>query len=348
VSRLLLHSSRGPVERFYGATTVTSNEVVQAAAQVVRLLAKGSDPLAGAVLRFRRPTSERIPFFMAEWRTAPDGHGADYAVASVEIDGRDRSIVRLTLFDPAFWDLALEKRIKAKVYRPDQTNTPPPVRRIITYPKPTTNSVERAIEQWLTFCDVLGLDPGNQTSLASVDWEQTFTYTNVAVSRHEPVSRIRFRNGTLFETIRGIVYCHCSLDACFAGPYLDKTDKEWAKFQGRVSRKWQDAVRDLESRLDGKLGIPKTLYSPSQPFPRMLGPNVGETGCARALVYWHRLPRLQESDSADEDFRSFFYAEFDLQSGQVKLVAFHDPKLIEALGRALQARVPASPVSPHH
>src|SRR5258706_6030121 len=245
----------GPIERFYGTSIINSKDAIQIAAKVVQRLAKRSNPLTNGLPSLRCPTSERIPFFQVSWPSPPGYLGSDLA-AQVEIDGRDRSIVDVHVWTPAFEDFAFEDEMKRKAYTADPIKPRPPQKKI-AYPKPATSDVAQAIQSWLVFCEKPGLEPGEQTNLANVDWEKTLIYTNLAVSTSAPVCLIRFQNGTLFETLYGVVFAHACRDACYTGAYLERPEAEWAKFQGRVTWKWQDSARDLEGRIAQDMAIRK-------------------------------------------------------------------------------------------
>src|SRR5258706_751083 len=207
------------VEQFYGASTVSSNEAVQIAAQTLRQLAKDGDPLAKAAPRIRYPTSPRIPFFEISWLT-PIHDGGLERIATVEIDGRDRRIVRLSLFGPAFADLLFEQEIKKKVYTPDPPKPRPALKRF-PYPKPTINQVSQAIKDWLLLCDKLGFDPGSQTNFQDINREETYIYTN-PVSRTVPACRVRFNNNAFFDSLDGVPFSHFFLESRFGARYMEK------------------------------------------------------------------------------------------------------------------------------
>jgi hypothetical protein len=325
-----------PPSNYFGTARFTSNDVVEIAARAMRRLAK-RDPLAGAVLvaepagRWGPP----IPFFRLKWLTKPDPTGAIDTIATAEVDARDGRIVGIKLYDESFMDRAFEKTVLGRVYRPDPVLQAPRTP-ALHYSKPTTNYVARAIGRWLLFCQRLGLDPGGETNLAEVDWETTVLFTNRDISTSAPCCVVRFTNGAAFDSAGDTIWGYVAKDAALEGDWTDHPKEYWERFRGQVAVGWTALVTNLEARLAQGLGIAHKAYEPCEASPAVVGGLPGETGLTRALVYWHRLPRLPDSDRAVEDMRSYFYAELDLEQGSVKMLVFQDAKLLSHIDRVLR------------
>src|SRR5690606_31258344 len=110
----------------------------------------------------------------------------------------------LSLYDPAFQDLAFTRQITSQVYTPDPASPKPP--RKVVLPRPATNDVARAISNWLRVCQKLTVDPGRQTNLADVNWDSTFIFQSELFSRPRPVCRVTFNNDTSFDSFSGRIF----------------------------------------------------------------------------------------------------------------------------------------------
>lgn len=321
------------VSNFTGTAKLTSEEAVQVASQAIQRLAKSGDPLTNGTPRIKY-ASTTIPFLEVNWPTPPGYIGSDLA-ASVEIDRRTGDIVSLFLLGPNFRNPAYEAEIKAKVYTPEPRRAPPPVKHH-PYAMPATNEVTQAIGNWLLFCRKLGLDPGGQTNLEHVNWEETYVYTNPFA--RAVTCRVSFNNQACFDSTGGVPFNYFAADVCFRGRFMERPGAEWKPFEGVATKNWKDMVSEVETRIVQKLGIPQSVLDAARPFQRMRCAEVGATGLIRSLTYWHREPREPEGGPAMEDLASYLCAELDVATGQVKLLAFQDPELIRLIKKALQEK----------
>jgi len=217
-----------------------------------------------------------------------------------------------------------------------QMRNQPPLKRLLPYP--ATNEIAKAIHSWLRFCSSLGIPPGAQTNLAAVFWARTFSYTNHDVSRVAPVAQIAFTNGTRFEAINGVAFSHYAEDAMYSGFWQEMTPEERDTFKGKINKDWKELARDLERTLIRSVGIPESLLTPYS-FTVSLGTprEIGAVGIKRLVLDWRNWPRNAGREVSVDETRSAFAAEFDLETGELKWINFHDPNFIAAL-RVAQAK----------
>jgi hypothetical protein len=323
------------LQEYTGNARLNATQALQAASKVFGDLVKRGNPATNGPPTVHEAgfyKGQRIPFFRIVW---PNGNGGKSNTASFEVDGRDGRIVRLQLWDWDFFDVAFQKDLANKVNAAN-VDSPKKIDKP-QRPHPSREAVLGAIGTWLRLCQKLGLDPGVNTNIDQVSWRETYLYTNSAPFPVELTSRVTFTNGAFFDFMHGAAFNHFSADACFQAKYMDNPDAGWSQFQGLVQHNWQELASKFESRIGSDLHLTKGLYAKSYPFPRFLGAERGQTGLSRALVYWHRAPPSPGADGALEDVYSYFSAEFDLQTGRVKSVEFHDPKMISALEQILLA-----------
>jgi hypothetical protein len=328
--------------KFQGTPTLGSNDVLELATTTVRHLAKQGNPIAGIQPKVIRPGngSDPIPFYWIRW---PNTNQATFGlappdVAFIEIDAREGLITFLDLRAKGFHDYGLAAQISNRVHAPDPQPQGPsrwelqhrsPLKRVQSWS--STNEVIRAIGNWLALCQKLGVDPGSQTNVASVDWSRTFSYTNNELSRTIPTCQIVFSNGVIFESISGIAFSHFASDSCFSGSWEYMSVQERQRFKGKILKDWEGLAKDLERVLVHNVGIPKqlmTAYSAGQEIGR---PKKGEETIARTVLAWRNWPRNAHRFVAVEETTLALQAEFDLETGELKWISFHDPHFIGSL-----------------
>lgn len=331
---------------YNGISIVSSNQALTIASNALQRLIKPNFALSNATPRIHQagiydwlPSSQwsPMPFFEVDWPSVSDApHGAN-----VEIDGRNGRIVGLHLHDIAYRDFAFSEKIKRQVYVPEprattvaQTN----ISRVKKFhlPQPTAAYVARAITNWLGFCRRIGCGPGTQTNVSSINWDETWFYTNRIISTSSPVCRIRFQNGAYFESIDGVTFSHFGADGCFTGHWMEKTSQEWAPFWGKCTKDWKDwkaLAKALEPIIVEQLGIPKELLAPYSPWLGTKPPELGKYGVTRILVEWRNWPVNPGRTVYTSETKLAFRAEFDLETGALKWIDFfkEDPKFVEAL-----------------
>jgi hypothetical protein len=330
------------IPNYEGTSTLDSNGVVRIAATALQRLIKTKDPLLSETNGVPKVEhagfyhGSQIPFYSIVWPRISRGpsRGAD-----VEIDGRTGTIVFIHLWDMAFRDPVYAAKIKDTVYT--EPPKPPPAEpvslvRKFHLPQPTTNYVQGAISNWMAFCGKLGVDPGTQTNIADVNWDRTWLYTNAANSETAPVCQIRFRNGACFESIGSTVFSDFAADACYTGFYGERPRVEWSRFTGKIVKRQEDLVKDLETVITEKLGIPKSVLAPfSAPRPHKPDEIADETGAIKTIkrvpLEWRNWPLHAGRTVWISETRLAFSAEFDLETGELKWISFHDPQFIEIL-----------------
>ena len=347
-ARSYMHSvGVGSLPRFRGAKTVGEDQAAATALRAVRLLARHGDPTASLRAKVRHlkegTDGPDLPFYVVYWPDpGPDGPSP----AQVEIDARDGRITSVFLGDYAFYDIAFSVEMKRRVWLPDSlppkegvgepSRSPRP-------PTPSTNEVLQALSSWSWLCDGLGLDCGVGASLAAVNWDNTYLYTNAWVSSTSPVCRVTFTNRSWFDAVGGVASDAFSPGSCYINEWGFRVLEDWLPFEGKVNRRWGDVAGDLEQRLETRLGIPRQLLAKYERHLRNTSvPGVGETGLKRVLVNWNNgAPvRVEYRGGAVWAWENHlgFSAELDVGTGELKFIRFCDPALIEALARAQRSR----------
>ncbi len=276
--------------------------------------------------------SERIwqegskPFYLCDWKS---DNQREKASAFMELDGRSGSITSISLYGRPFHDTNLHAKILAKTYRPPQS----PPRRISLnahLSAPSTNYVLEAIPRWIGFCRRLGLDPGTQTNVDEIDWQ------NCRLIPHVPVDplgtnawRISFKNGVRFYSTDSIPYEHVAADAYFAGDYMSKSKAEKQKAQGLAKLDWRVLSDSLTDRISSGFNIPKSQLSRLHPESVLSVPAPNEKGLIRALIHW--TSEAPAPGRAIINLRYAIAAEFDLRDGSVKLLSFSDSEMLHAI-----------------
>ncbi len=331
------------IANYTGTSILESNDVVRVAATALQRLIKSKDPLlngtngAPKIQYASYCQGARIPFYKVIWpriRYGPE-RGAD-----VEIDGRTGRIVFLHLWDMAFRDPMHAQKLSKLVYTEAPRPAPAQAVRLVKkfhLPQPTTNYVSDAITNWLAFCRKLGLDPGGQTNLADVNWDRTWLYTNAEISTTVPVCQVRLRNSACFESIGGTVFSHFAPDACYTGFYGERRLADWVPFTGKIVKRQEDLMRELETILVQRLGIPESLLAEFKASTPAKPQEIGDPDSMqiktikRSLVGWRDWPLHGGEAVAISDTKEGLSAEFDLESGELKWIAFHDPRFVEIL-----------------
>ena len=313
------------IEKRLGPARFSSEQVLEVATNAVRRLIKSGDPLANVtpvVKPFGLYHGQTVPFYEVRW---PRGK-SDF-VARVEVDARTGLIVALSLYDPAFQDLPFTQEITHKVYKPDPPQ--PKTRRKVALPRPATNVVAQAISNWLRVSQKLGIDPGGQTNLTDVDWDETFIYQSPFFSPPRPVCRITFTNDTDFHSFNGQIISTVLWDAYNTAD----TEARWGgkkdQLKGTIKYCWQDLAKSFERLLTTEFRIPEKALSPYRSDVGWDVPPVGTNGFARVTVSWRQWPKGKAPVSVNE-VRPGLMVEFDLRTGETKLFGFRDQALIEA------------------
>ena len=230
-----------------------------------------------------------------------------------------------------FFDRDLHSEILKRVYKPDPVPKPRP-RPVApdNRPRPATNYVEAAISNWLEFCRRFGLNPGSQTNIAQVDWRHTWVFSKPLFCRtgDVQVTVVTFSNSMVFNAVDGVVFAHSSPDAYWRGSEDSKTDEERKSSDGVATKDWLELARDLQALAIRQLGTNADILNRCRPFPDYVPAEVGKEGLVRVLVFWHQLPRPPESDIDEENLRSPMDAELDTRTGELKVLCFHDPRLL--------------------
>jgi len=281
------------VPTFAGTTTLTSNDVVRIAEKALRRLVKNGDPLGGGPPRVQQGSEfqgRRIPFFRVTWFKALGGGRA----AEVEIDGRTGRIVCLDLWAEGFFDRAFQEEIKKRVHAPE-SRVPKEQPRWASFPKPTPDDFRRAVEGWLAFCQLLGLEPGAQTNLDDVDWSSSWlspTSSRGVWSNDVCVVQachLRFKSGACFDSAGGVASSHYCADAARYSGNDYRQGGQWGPFEGRPTKRWEDLAKALEARISERLGAPKSFFERMRARLGSLPEDPPGHPLKRAIVGW-RLP----------------------------------------------------------
>jgi hypothetical protein len=311
--------------------SLTSNEVVALANRVLERLARRGNPVSDQPARVKVSPGRRGDqgaFYEFVW---PATNAFGYKLA-LEIDARRGALTHLDLHDDAFFDYGFASQISNRVYVAD---APPKARPAGPRARPTTKQLEEGIASWLKLSSRLGFDAGAQINVASVDWSETYCYTNPPLSSTVPVCRVRFLDGGGFDSLGGSVICVLARDSCYAGDWGNKPNEHWAKFQGRIRVRWEVLAEKLKANLVNRVGLPKVMLDSLNPESLIYEHEIGSESLKRILVKWVDLP---PDDSRGPVER--FFAEFDVESGEVKLLSFWDRRLREALRKALSGPEP--------
>jgi hypothetical protein len=209
------------------------------------------------------------------------------------------------------------------VYKPD----PSPPRRPPKRPgqdqwTPTTNEVQLLVPRWLNFCKRLGLDPGNQTNIAEVDWERTFKGIARYPFPQGTSGNIQFKNGVGFSWLSQTIFGHWRGDAAFMGAWGDQPPAYWTNFVGKTTLKWQDLAAELNARLL-RLGVSAEDLCKYKPDIEVAGTEEVD----RCVVYWYESKSLGKIDR--DHIKHGLLAEFDLATGQIKNLQVFDFNLLK-------------------
>ncbi len=303
------------------------------ASTIISRLAKGSNHLASVTPEVRRAHEPDIPFYRITWPDSDPKAPNYYHDAEIEIDARRAEVVAINLWNPAFFDYPFAKYISNTVYKAEPK---PPVKRWMPdrkkYRAPTLDEVQTGITNWLFLCAKLAIPPGSAPSVARIDWDRSYVYTNYAIGKHLPVCQIYFKNGTCFECTRGVVTSCFSQDAYYSSNTI--LDEGSAGAHGKVTKEWQDLAKTLQQRLTGELRVSQALLASFAPrLNSSPAPVIGTEGITRCVVVWHDREEDARRLGTGIEPRGAFVAEFDLQSGATMWVVFENAELIAALAR---------------
>lgn len=321
---------------------LSTNQAVKIASETVTRLAKGWNPTVQrtpVVVTPQRVRGEQPPFYFVSWPTTNPFPLIRWS-AFVEMDARNGKITFVELKDRGFNDYAKSIEISNRVCTVHvDLGTTPEVTLQQHLPQklciPTAIEVQQGIKSWLWLCAQLGISPGNQTNLASINWEQTFTYTDAVVSARSPIVQVVFTNSSGFSCLDGVAFSHVSSDSCFASPSGGRSQEQWNLFRGPINKSWKDLSSDLQKSLEEKLLIPAEVFSTFVPSPDREPPDVGTEGKIKRLVIeWRKWPPHKGSFIPVEDTNLGFSAEFDLENGRLVWISFWDRTFLNALVRA--------------
>jgi len=271
----------GARERLKGAPTISSNQAMELAANLLRSVEKYKNPTAGVRPIIKATKYADIPFYEINW---PDAKLNTYnGLATVEIDARTGRAVFVQLWSSDYYDLSLAAEISNRVYTPEPPSNRKPFARASTGLKPTTNEVQELLPKWLNFCQTFGMDPGSQTNVEDVDWESSF---NAKSPRSFPTGRllsVQFRNGACFQSVNGVIFDHTCADASFVAAWAERPPDYWKKFVGTPTFKWEDLARQLNILILRKTAISKAYLD--QFKPKLY--TMGSGGVTRCVVCWY-------------------------------------------------------------
>ena len=324
------------IGQYAGQSMLTLSDALQLSSNALQRLVKTSIPLTNGPPAIRQAgvyRGEHLPFFRVEW-PPPSGRKAPVG-ARMDIDGRTGKVLLLNLMDTVFLDIEETKRIMSLAYTPDPPRQRPPIPGLADIPRPTTNQVIQAISNWLVFCGKLGVNPGERTNLGAIDWENTGTARNFQAPTNLPTCWIFFTNGVGFETVGSTIISFWSPEEDYISsfPPRDLSAAQWPQLPGGPVGDWHELARKLESALVSNMGIPPELLAPFTATTHA-PETIGSKQLPVEWRIWPSKPSRPDGMTWIKDTRLGFTAGFDLQTGELKSLSFHDRRLIDALGRA--------------
>jgi len=327
------------VPKFLGSPQFTSNQVFEIAERTMRRLIKSGEPLAGLEPKIQAAghyKGQAIPFYEVSWPVKNTGYRE---AASIEIDARTGGVTSLMLWHVGFRDTAFAQKVSNQVAKAETPvkspgksvllgNQNPKFRQV--FPVPPTNVVEKAISHWLTVCQKLRIEPGKQTNLTDVDWEASGLFSWDIASTNQASCRVRFHNGTQFDSLDSLVLGHLSWDACFKDDWQARPHEQWKEFEGFIGKNWEDLAKQFTRLLIETYSIPEELLGKYDPGPFSRPPELGSIAIRRFWVHWREWPRdlNPEEFISVEESKLGLMVEFDLQTGEVKGFGFKDPELL--------------------
>lgn len=310
--------------RLMGAQTISSNQVIEMATNILQRLAKTGNPVAMVKPTVKGTRYKELPFFLINW---PNTNLMNYGgLATVEIDACKGRAVYVQVWTKEYYDLTLAQEISNRVYTPESPQFPREAYRLtsdVLQGKPTTNLIQTLIPKWLNFCEKLDLNPGAQTSVADVDWEATFKSVSPPSLPAGTLYKIQFRNGAAFNCINETVFAHACSDASFIGAWAEKSPDYWKAFVGTPSNTWETLAARLNMRLVEKLGVSNAYLKRFTPTPYTLG----DGGVSRCVVRWYETKSIGKMPQ--DSIKTALSAEFDLATGQIKNLMFDDWELLK-------------------
>jgi hypothetical protein len=345
-------SAPGPLVRSMrtGARpALTTNEASLIASNTLQRLIKGPWRLTNGPPRIRVGGYEGhpLPYYRIVWPPLTGGpHGA-----MLELDGVTGEVLSLSLYDRAFFDPALDEKIRREATTAEPTDAPEGGRRLspvkaLKLAQPGAKEVASCIPGWLAFCGKLGLSPGSQTNVADVDWECTFVETNRAVSTNTPIYHVQFKNGACFDSIKGVAVSHFSEDSAFVGQWFGRPAAEWAPFRGKIIKDWHELAKALEPTMTHTLGLPQAVLAACRPVQATVTAGPGATNAVkRMLVQWRVWPEHPGPSVTINETSAAVTAEFDLESGELKGISFYgqDRRTAQALADLPDSGEPPRP-----
>ena len=283
--------------------------------------------------------AQEIPLYRFIWPSRDRRKDPYGKIADIKIDARNGEVVYLSLWDRAFFDPSWARRINELVCRPDPRPKPhrwlPDRER---FPMPTTNQARIGISNAARLCRKLGLDLGEDTTLGNVQWDTSYIYNtgrfewwrgiDPARAKGTLVCQIRLRGGARIECVGPLPTACISGDSAYVGAWDDKPPEYWRGFHGTVKKRWQYLAKALEDKLKGRLGVPVVALSRLHPELAYSVPEYGAEGTAHCVVRWHDPVQDERMNGTGFEASGAFAAEFDLQSGDLKWLAFYDLALL--------------------
>ena len=184
--------------------------------------------------------------------------------------------------------------------------------------------MQRALPSWLWLCESLKIDTRGETNLSAVNWDGTFLFTNHLIMGRPLECAVELASGANFCAIQDVAVSYVSRDPYFFGNWPSRTAEQLRPFQGRINLNWQSLAAEFERALVERVRIPKKYLDPYKPYPVFAGEReLGIVTVKRVLVRW--------GSSRKNAYYEAFNAEFDLETGELKQLAFLDRELISAL-----------------
>jgi hypothetical protein len=320
-----------PTADFFGEVRMTTNEAITLATAAVRCLARDPASLDNSVMVFYGPVAisgKTIPFYDLTWYQTNTAHPGrlNVSLARVEVDAGRRQISYISLWHQAFGDEARDEEIRRLVHAPEPPIRPRPKDK--THPRAPTNDVVQAIQNWLVVCQRMHIDPGTQTNLADVDWEDTYVFEASGYRPPRISCHIGLQSGAHFTAIGDYVYAYAAADK-----YFPMEAWKWKRFLGPINHRWEDLAKRYQEMLIAEFRFPQSAFTN---LTARLREGYADEGrpqrVNRAEPVWFAPGSAQRSSQ-----KPVFQVEFDLATGAIKGFAFTDERWAEMFWQTQRA-----------
>jgi hypothetical protein len=161
------------------------------------------------------------------------------------------------------------------------------------------------------------------SNISDVDWEATFKSESPPSLPPGTLYKIQFRNGASFNCVNETIFAHTCSDAGFVGAWAEKPPDYWRRFEATSTNSWEKLSHELNTMLVEKLGVSRAHLNKFTPTPYVLGAE----GVSHCVVQWYETKSIGKMPQ--DSIKTALFAEFDLASGGIKNLMFHDFELLK-------------------